>query len=124
MQLFEERIIQPLNDECNGDPIHFVGLGSADFQLSFGNLERIQNEEQVEFCFSGANYTWKHEPTDAPVWLLIGQVPTNFQLLSNTTLRMWLASGDYVGFFTAEHKYESTVIHFGQREGINLTEVF
>lgn len=124
MRLFNKEIVERLNQECNGDPIHFVGLGAWDFQISFANAERISNTESVRFHLSGAKYIWEKGPSRAPVWLLINQVPTSFELASKSVLRMNLDSGDHVDFNTAEHAYESMVIDFGKRDGAIVTEVF
>jgi hypothetical protein len=80
MRKYDKEIVAKLNEECCGKPIQFVGVGAHDFQLSFGG--HIQNTRKVVFSLHGDIRTWEEGPTDIPVWLLIGQVPTRFELPS------------------------------------------
>jgi len=124
MRIFDPEIVSYLNKECNGEPVHFVGLGAHDFQLSFGDVERILTTEKAVFSLNGKEYSWIECPTDLPVWLVIGQEPLHFELSTPYALRMCMKSGDFVEFHTAEHQYESTTIDFGIRDGKRLFEVF
>ena len=124
MKKFDTGILDALNKECRGEPINFVGLGAHNFQLSFGGLQQIQTEEKAAFLLNEKSYTWSEGPTEVPVWLLVGQTPISFRLPDPFTLRMCLKSGDFVEFYTAQHEYESTVINFGEKEGMRVVKVF
>lgn len=124
MRAFNEEIVRLLDGQCNGEPIHFVGLGSFDFQVAFSGVRRIQTTTKAGFFLQGKSYEWDNGPTDLPVWLIIGQVPQRFELPTTLTLRMCLASGDYVDFFTDESRYEAAVVEFGARDDGVVMEVF
>lgn len=111
---FDPEILVRLNKECNVEPIYYVGLGRWDFQLAFAGVSRIRNTERVNFYIKEKLQTWKEGPSNIPVWLLIGQTPTIFELINLFVLRMNLASGDYVEFHTDESPYEAMLIEFGQ----------
>ena len=110
MRQFDSQIVQYLNGKLDGEPIHYIGLGLFDFQVSFGSIRSIQGEEEVRFFINNTQYTWKEGPCDIPVWLLAGQIPVKFELQSPLVLRINLASGDYIDFVTSESPYESVVI--------------
>ena len=122
MRKYDREILDQLNNGFTGEPIQFVGLGAHDFQVSFG--VRIQNETKVVFSLRGNSYSWEEGPTDIPAWLLIGQIPERFELPTDFVLRMCLASGDYVEFHTDEQLYESTTIDFGERDGVQVMEIY
>ncbi|MEO1019657.1 MAG: hypothetical protein AAFY56_18490 [Pseudomonadota bacterium] len=122
--MFDDDILDRLNKVCKNEPIHFIGLGAYDFQLSFEGIDRIQTMEKAVFSFGGDHYTWEEGPANIPVWLLIGQIPTKFELPTPLVLRMNLVSGDYVEFYTAEHKYEATVIDFGLQDDMRIIEIY
>jgi len=124
VRAFNEQIVKLLNDECNGEPIHFVGLGGFDFQVAFGAVRRIQTETRAEFFLRGRAYEWNEGPTELPVWLVIGQVPQRFELPTSLILRMCLASGDFVDFFTDEEPYEAAIVEFEPRGDGIVMEVF
>lgn len=124
MRAFSEEIVKLLDAQCNGDAIHFVGLGSFDFQVAFSGLRRIQTTTKAGFLLRGSAYEWHNGPTDLPVWLIIGQVPLRFERPTTLTLRMCLASGDHVDFFTDESGYEAALIEFEHRDDGVVMEVF
>jgi hypothetical protein len=124
MRCFDPQILPHLNAECNGDPIYHIGLGDYNFQLSFAGVERIQTNEKAVFSIRGKLYSWEDGPTDIPVWMLVGQMPTGFALESPYALRMNLASGDYVEFYTDDCPYEVVVIDFGIRDNARVMEVY
>lgn len=111
MHLFDQSIADRLNHECAGEAIHFIGLGQWDFQLACGNI-RMQNHEKVGFQLSKHSYVWAHGPSDAPVWLLLGQTSKLFILTGPHVLRMELASGDIIDFHTSERPSESHTVNF------------
>jgi hypothetical protein len=124
MRCFDPQILIHLNAECSGDPIHHIGLGDYSFQLAFAGVERIQAMEKAVFSIHGKIYTWEDGPSDIPVWVLVGQIPTGFALASSHALRMNLASGDYVEFYTDESPYEVVMIDFGIRGDARVMEIY
>jgi hypothetical protein len=124
MKTFDANILETLNKECNGDCVHYIGLGAYDFQMSFGNLDRIRTMEKAVFSMSGRRYSWMKSPSNIPFGLLIEQVPNHFELPNLLVLRMCFKSGDFVEFHTAESAYESVVIDLGVRDGVHVIEVF
>ena len=124
MRCFDLQTLILLNAECNGDPIHHIGLGDYDFQLAFAGVERIQAMLKAVFSIRGTIYTWEDGPSDTPVWMLVGQIPTGFTLASSYALSMNLASGDYVEFYTDESPYEVVIIDFGIRGDARLMDIY
>ena len=124
MRTFDDTILVPLNAICRKDPIHFVGLGAYDFQLSFGDINRIMTKEKAVFSLRGTVYSWEEGPADIPVWLLIGQTPERFELGSPLALRLCLDSGDYVEFHTTEEPFEAVIIDFGGQDGALVMEIY
>lgn len=57
MRCFDPQILIHLTAECNGGPIHHIGLGDHDFQLSFAGVERIQTMEKAVFSIRGKVYS-------------------------------------------------------------------
>ena len=124
MRKFDPEILKYLNKECNGEPVHFVGLGIYDFQISFGYVNRLQTMEKAIFSINGEHYIWEEGPCDIPVWRLVGQVPSHFELPTLLALRLCFISNDFVEFHTAEHQWESTIIDLGFRDDIQQLDVF
>ncbi len=124
MRTFDQEIARRLNEECKGEPVTFVGLGGHDFQISFGDVVRLQTEEKAAFKLRGKTYEWDRGPSEVPVWLIIWQIPVRFELPSPLTLRMHLDSGDYVDFFTDEGPHESVVVEFLSKGPERVMEVF
>jgi hypothetical protein len=124
MRPFNTDLLDHLNVECNGDPIHFLGLGVHCFQLAFSSIAGIQTMTKAVFSLRGKIYSWEAGPSDIPVWLLVGQTPTHFELPTVLALRLNLASGDYVEFHTDERPYEAVIIDFGKRMNAAVMEIF
>jgi hypothetical protein len=123
MRAFVPEIIEHLAPECGGDPIHFVGLGMFDFQISFNNV-RLQSTEKMRFQIERAGYEWAEGPSDAPVWRLIGQVAKAFELRDRMTLRLNLQSGDFIEFVVSESPFESFLADFGMHNGKRVLEIY
>lgn len=47
MKQFDTSIIEILNKECDGESVYHVGLGVTHFQISFGEVNRIQTDERA-----------------------------------------------------------------------------
>jgi hypothetical protein len=112
MRAFDDRIIDLLRPELGVEPIHYVGLGSFDFQFAFGKLLRVQNMQRVDFRLQDVEYTWEEGPCAIPAWLLVGQIPNDVTLESSTTLRMTFSSGDWVRLHTEDGPYESQIFEW------------
>ena len=124
MRLYDQKIVDLLNDRCMGEIIHRVALGLYIFDLGFGGVETFSNEEKVLFQINESRFMWNKSPIDAPVWLLISQVIDKFELRDPTILRMRLRSGDIVDFYTVEGMYESQVIQFPNEGDAFVMEIF
>lgn len=124
MKTFDANILETLNKECNGVGVHYIGLGTYDFQISFGNLDRIRTMEKAVFSIRGRHYSWTKSPSKIPFGLLLEQVPTHFELSNLQVIRMCFKSGDFVESHTAESAHESVVIDLGVRGDIHVIEVF
>lgn len=121
---FTEAILEPLNAQCGDDPVHHIGLGRHDFSLSFGSIRYISGTSKVTFIFGGQEAIWEEGPIMAPVWTLVGQIPTEFSLPDLFTLKMSFESGDSVSFHSNESPYEAVNIDFGQDGDRTVMEVF
>lgn len=125
MRSLESKIVEYLSPTCDGEPIHAILLGMFDFQISYSIIERIQAMNKVAFSLREKNYVWNGGLCEAPVWLLVGQVPKSFEIITKFTLRMNLASGDYVDFFCDDSPFEDLIIDFGINEdGARVMEIF
>lgn len=80
--------------------------------------------EKAVFSLRGNTYTWEEGPTDIPVWLLVGQIPTSFEITSPFALRMNLASEDWVEFYCDDSPYEALIIDLGAEDGSIVLEIF
>lgn len=115
MRPLEPEILEHLRPTCRGDPIHFIGLGAYDFQVAYSTVRRIQAMEKAVFSLRGVKYVWEEGPSEIPVWLLIGQTPSDFEIVSPFALRMHLMSGDWIEFYCNDSPYEALIIDFGPR---------
>lgn len=123
LRKFDSSVPKYLDKLCNGDPIESIGLGIYNFSISFGRIRSINAMLKVAFFLEGRTYEWEEGPTAIPVWMIIGQVPERFELPTPFVLRMWLASGDYVDFYTDENPYEATTIEI-MGDGVTMLDVF
>jgi hypothetical protein len=123
MRTFDDNIIDVLNHECSSDDVHYVGLGKYDFQLSFGYL-RLQTYHKAGFYLSGQLGIWEQGPSEIPVWKLVEQTPSSFELINPLTLRLNLASGDYVEFHSDEAPYEAVLIEKTSNSDADFMEVY
>lgn len=112
MHPIDPKIIERLNLTCGDEPIRFIGLGAHDFQIGYASVRRLQSLFRIAFFIKGINYTWNDSPLDLPIWLLIGQVPSSFELTSSHSIKMKLESGDWLEFFTEDSAYEDLIIEF------------
>lgn len=123
MRPLNPEIIGHLNPTCDGEPIHHIGLGAFDFQLSYSKF-RIQTMERAVFSIDGRTYDWQDGPSSIPVWLLINQTPESFELATQFALRMKLKSDDWVEFYCDHSPYETLIIDFGMRDRAQVLEIF
>jgi len=124
MKKFDAEIVEVLNKECDGDHVHSVGMGVYDFQLSFGIIQCIQTKLKAVFYINHREYTWIGGPSNIPCGLLIGQIPSHFELPDLLVLRMCFRSGDFVEFYTEECDHETVIIDFGIRDGNITMDIF
>lgn len=124
MRAFDNNILEHLNGSCQGEAISFVGLGAYDFQLTYPSISRLQATFKVVFSLQGKTYTWQEGASAAPVWLLIGQIPTQFTIPSPYILRMNLQSGDWVEFHSEESPYECMAVEIGPAGDTFIAEYF
>lgn len=124
MRPLEPDILEHLKPTCDGEPIHFVGLGIYDFQVGYSSVRRIQTTAKVVCSLQGQTFAWEEGPSNMPVWLLVGQTPSSFELTSPYALRMNLASGDWVEFYCDDSPYEALIIDFGIKDGAIVMEIY
>ena len=124
MRAFDSNVVDLLNDECKLDEVHFIGLGLHDFQLSFGQIRRLQSTHKAGFRIGGEFETWEGGPSEAPVWKLAGQQPSHFELVDPLILRLNFASGDYIEFHSEEGPYESVLIEFSPQGEATVLEIY
>ena len=124
MRLFDQDIVDLLNSQCDGEKIHYVGLGQFDFQLAFGRVEGMQNTLKVTFSINGTSYLWEQTPCNAPVWLIIGKIPERFSLVAPDQICMMLKGGDEINFFTSEEPYESHTVNLPSEDSCFVMEVY
>ena len=123
MREFDTTIVDRLNSETRNEPVHFVALGTAHFELGFDKLQ-IKTMSGAAFFIASRHFVWELEPTDAPIGLRLAQIPTNFELHTPLVLRMLLSSSDYVDFYTDELSSEAAIINFGYFDGVHHLEIF
>ncbi len=123
MRPLEPEILEHLMPTCGGDTIHFIGLGIYDFQLAYSTIS-VQTMERAVFSLRNVKYVWEEGPSEIPVWLLIGQTPSGFEITSPFALRMNLVSGDWVEFYCDARPYEALRIHFGPKDGAIVMEIY
>lgn len=124
MRPLEREILEYLQPTCGGDPIQFVGLGIYDFQLAYCPIRSIKTMEKAVFSLRNIRYVWEEGPSEIPVWLLIGQTPSAFEIASPFALRMNLVSGDWVEFYCDDSPYEKLIIDFGPKDDVIVMEVY
>ncbi|MDM7983149.1 MAG: hypothetical protein QUV02_01770 [Maricaulis sp.] len=124
MRPFEERILADLTRAFASEPIHFVGLGAFDFQLSCGGVKRLHAMNSVQFRLADQVYNWSDGPCDIPVWRLINQTVECVELPSPHKLRLGLKSGDYVEVTSTLDPYEDVLIDFGTHDGAQILDIY
>lgn len=124
MRSLNPELLEFLTPTCDGGPIHFIGLGDYDFHIAYSTVRRIQTMVKAKFLLQGVKYVWEGGPTEIPVWLLIGQTPSNFEISSPFALRMNLTSGDWIEFYCDESSYEALIIDLGLKDGVIAMEVY
>jgi hypothetical protein len=117
---FSRKVIETLNSDDLGEPIHFVGLGAHDFQFAYGEFV-VRSEHEVKLKIAGQSYDWKKEPLDAPVWKLVGQKVVSVAGHSDMALKFTLNTGDEIQVRTDEGPYEAVIIEAASR---SILEVF
>lgn len=120
----DPKILEHLNSTCDDQPVHFVGLGPHDFQISYSRVRRIQSQSRINFYLEKELFTWEDGPTRIPAWSLVGQTPLSYELTTPYSLKLNFASGDWIEFFTEDSPYEDLVIDFGEENGSTKIEVF
>lgn len=124
MRPLEPGVLDHLMPTCGGDPIHFVGLGIYDFQVAYSTVRRLQTMTKAVFSLRGTTYVWEEGPSEIPVWLLVGQTPSGFELASAFSLRMSLASGDWVEFHCDDGPNEALIIEFASEDNAIVMAVY
>jgi len=123
MQLFDPSIIEHINPHLNRNDIHFIGLGKFDFQCAFDIS--FQNTFKIALGISEAEYIWKEgKKCEAPVWLLVGQIPTRCVLENSDCLKLDMQSGDYIKLYTEESRYECCTFEFPRSDEKRVVEIY
>jgi hypothetical protein len=124
VRLFDSETVNSLQPYLNRGDITFVGLGKYDFQCAFDQIQ-LSNTHKVELTINNQTYEWNERTRcEAPVWMLLGQIPKSCALVDETCIELRLRSGDRIRLYTEEGPYEASSFAFPKRHDTANIEVY